>query len=173
MAEKGFKVLNLSKVKISHKNVFNKFVSFSDVPIYLNAADVAVIWRIKSIGNQVASPVKFSEYICCGLPVISNNSVDMISSYITKNECGLLIDKLDDLDNLSLYDLKQKDRKRISETGVLNFGSNKIVDQYLRTYTSMNNLGKNMAIFLINCCINAICFSMNCFWNLNNYLYIN
>ena len=97
LAEKGLKVLNLSKKKIEHKNVINKFVSYSEVPFYLNAADVAIIWRDKSIVNKVASPVKFSEYVCCGLPVIANESVDMIKDYIKKNSCGLLINSLDDI----------------------------------------------------------------------------
>ena len=82
LAEKGLKVLNLSRKNIPHKNIFNKFANYSEMPVYLNAADIAIIWRDKSTVNKVASPVKFSEFICCGLPVISNYSVDMISEYI-------------------------------------------------------------------------------------------
>ena len=93
LAEKGFKVLNLSKKNISHKNVINRFNSYNEMPYYLNAADVAIIWRDESVVNKVASPVKFSEFVCCGLPVISNRSVDMISEYITRNESGLLTRK--------------------------------------------------------------------------------
>ena len=63
------------------------------MPKYLNAADAAIIWRDKSIVNKVASPVKFSEYVCCGLPVIANKTVDMINNYILKNDCGLLTDR--------------------------------------------------------------------------------
>jgi len=137
LAKKGIKVLNLSKKEILHKNVFNKFVSYSEMPSYLNAADVAIIWRDKSIGNKVASPVKFSEYICCGLPVIANSSVDMISEYITKHDSGVLIDSLDDIELRTLKDLKQKNREKISETGILNFGIETIVDKYLKTYSSI------------------------------------
>jgi len=139
LAEKGLKVLNLSKKVISHKNVFNKFISYSEMPLYLNSADIAIIWRDKSIVNKVASPVKFSEYVCCGLPVIANYSVDMISEYITKHDCGILIDSFDDIEISTLNDLKQKDRKKISEAGILNFGIDSIVNQYFQTYSSIIN----------------------------------
>ena len=137
LAEKGLKVLNLSKQKIEHKNIINKFVSYSEMPIYLNAADVAIIWREKSIVNKVASPVKFSEYICCGLPVISNDTVDMIKEYIKKNSCGLVINSLDDIDINSLNHLKQIDRQAIAETGLSNFGTEKIVDRYSQIYSAI------------------------------------
>lgn len=140
LAEKGLKVLNLSKKVIDHKNIVNKFVRYSEMPAYLNAADAAIIWRDKCVVNKVASPVKFSEYICCGLPVIANNSVDMISDYITRHDCGVLIDSLDNIDSSTIIILKQKDRKQISESGILNFGINSVVNNYFKTYSSINSL---------------------------------
>lgn len=140
LAEKGLKVLNLSNKVISHKNVFNKFLSYSEMPLYLNSADAAIIWRVKSIVNKVASPVKFSEFICCGLPIIANYSVDMIGEFITKHDCGVLIDSIDDIEMSTLNDLKQKDRKKISKSGSLNFGIETIVSQYIRLYEEINEL---------------------------------
>jgi glycosyltransferase involved in cell wall biosynthesis len=139
LAEKGLKVLNLSKKEINHKNIVNKFISYSEMPAYLNAADVAIIWRDKSIVNKVASPVKFSEYICCGLPVIANESVDMISEYITKHSCGILIDSLENINLKDIKDLNLKDCAKISEEGILNFGIDTIVNDYLKTYLSFIN----------------------------------
>ena len=139
LAEKELKVLNLSKSKIEFKNVINKFVSYSDVPYYLNAADVAIIWRDMSIVNKVASPVKFSEYVCCGLPVIANDSVDLINEYIKKHSCGILVNSLDDIDINSLNQLKQIDRQAIAETGLSNFGIDKIIDQYSQIYEAIGN----------------------------------
>ena len=82
MAVNGWKVLNLSKAHIDNSNVINRFVPYKEVPYYLSAADVAVISREESIVNKVASPVKFSEYVCSGLPVIATPSVDSINSFI-------------------------------------------------------------------------------------------
>ncbi|MBS4034560.1 MAG: glycosyltransferase [Ignavibacterium sp.] len=139
LADKGLKVLNLSKKEIRHSNIINKFVSYSEMPEYLNAADAAIIWRDKSIVNEAASPVKFSEYICCGLPVIANRSVNMISEYIIKHQCGLLVDDLDKIDLTTIKELGSMNRKKISEDGNKNFGIETIVDKYLEIYSSMNN----------------------------------
>lgn len=46
-------------------------LSYDEVPDYLNAADVAFLLRDNDIMNAVASPTKLSEYLACGLPVIS------------------------------------------------------------------------------------------------------
>lgn len=140
LAEKEIKVLNLSKKVINHKNVINKFVIYSVMPEYLNAADAAIIWRDKSIVNKVASPVKFSEYICCGLPVIANSSVDIINDYLIQHNCGIIIEKLESIDSGILSALKQKDRKMISDTGIKYFGIETVTDKYLKIYSSINNL---------------------------------
>jgi len=138
LAEKGLKILNLSKKVINHKNIMNKFVSYAEMPLYLNAADVGIIWRDESVVNKVSSPVKFSEYICCGLPVISNYSVDMIREYIASNNCGILLKDLNDLDINMIEKLKQFKRSEISADGILKFGIEKIVSNYLEIYSSLN-----------------------------------
>ena len=53
---------------------------------------------------------------------------------LTKYNCGVLIDSIDDIEMSTLNDLKQKDRKKISESGILNFGVDTIVSQYIRLY---------------------------------------
>lgn len=135
LADNGIKVLNLSKKEIAHKNIINKFVSYALMPSYLCAADAAIIWREESIVNKVASPVKFSEYICCGLPVISNQVVDMIRDYIVNEDCGIVLNSLDELEIDELNTLKMKDRNSISEMAVKKFGLQKITNTYLKTYS--------------------------------------
>ena len=134
-AEIGLKCLNLSKVKINHKNIFNECVRYRDMPQYLNAADIAVIWRDMSIVNQVASPVKFSEYVCCGLPVIANQAVDMIVEYISSNACGLILKEVSDIKMNNILPLMMKDRYSISKQGISRFGMDAIIDSYLDIYS--------------------------------------
>ncbi len=140
LAERGIKVLNLSKKEITHRNIINKFVSYDKMPSYLNAADAAIIWREESVVNKVASPVKFSEYICCGLPVISNSAVDMIKEYILNEDCGLILNSLDELDMTKLTALKRKNRISISEKGIQNFGVESITKKYLETYSLLTGV---------------------------------
>jgi glycosyltransferase involved in cell wall biosynthesis len=139
LAERGLKVLNLSKKNIPHKNVINRFTTYPDVPFYLNAADIAIIWREQSTVNKVASPVKFSEFISCGLPVISNYSIDMIRDYIKEHRYGVLLNRIEDIQMSTLNELKQMDRKVISKSGILNFGLDTIADKYLQIYEEKTN----------------------------------
>jgi hypothetical protein len=140
LAEKDIKILNLSKKEINHRNIINRFVSYKEMPSYLNAADAAIIWREESIVNKVASPVKFSEYLCCGLPVISNSWVDLMNDYIISEDSGLIIDNLDELDLNKLNLLRLKDRNYISQKGIQIFGVETITKSYLKIYSSINTL---------------------------------
>lgn len=134
LAEKGMKILNLSKKEILHRNIINKFVDHTEVSLYLNAADTAIIWRDNSTVNKVASPVKFSEYICCGLPVIANKSVGTIKDFLGNHSCGLFLNTLDELNVNVLNKLKQLDRKEISQNGKETFGIDKIINNYINLY---------------------------------------
>jgi hypothetical protein len=137
LADKEMKILNLSKNEIDHQNIINKFVEYCNVPLYLNAADIAIIWREKSIVNQVACPVKFSEYICCGLPVIANDSVDLITNYIKSSLFGLLINKLDGIDKAKINKLVSLNRQEIADKGIKWLGVENISEKYIRIYSSL------------------------------------
>ena len=54
------------------ENVICKSLGFAEVPHYLNAADVAFLFRDNVVMNAVASPTKLAEYMACGLPIISS-----------------------------------------------------------------------------------------------------
>lgn len=85
------KLLVLTKETESFRDKLNKFadssdvisacqvysLSYNEVPDYLNAADVAFLLRDNDIMNAVASPTKLSEYLACGLPVISTRVSDV------------------------------------------------------------------------------------------------
>lgn len=134
LARLNYKILNLSKSKIKHPNVINLFVHYSNVPSYLCAADIALIWRDSSITNKVASPVKFSEYMACGLPVITNNSIDLVSDFIISNNAGIIIESIGDINDDIILDLKNIDRFKLSKLGSVTFGINAIVNQYIEFY---------------------------------------
>jgi len=140
LTDKNYKILNLSRTEIHHKNVITKFVPYNEMFKYLCAADAAIIFRKKGVTNQVASPVKFSEYVCCGLPVITNDSVDLITHYITTNKCGSIVISLDFINESLLNELKSLDRKTISITGQKYFGIATIANQYVDFYRSVLNI---------------------------------
>ena len=137
IAQNNYKVLNLSKKLIRNQNVINKFIPYNEIYKYLSAADVAIIWREKSVVNKVASPVKFSEYVCCGLPVVSNNNVDLIKNFIKNHNCGLLIKELEYLKNNEIKNLLKLNRLKISREGKVKFGIKNISSLYLNVYDNL------------------------------------
>ncbi len=137
IVSRGYKVLNMSKSEIDHKNVINIFVPYSEVPHYLSAADVGIIWRNNDTVNHVACPVKFSEYVCSGLPVIANNGVDVINKYIEKTNFGVVINSFAELDEKVINKLVLLNRDDISNNASQSFGIEKISDNYISVYKKL------------------------------------
>ena len=73
--------------------VLNKKVHQTEVPNYLLAGDYGILIREQSITNKVASPVKFAEYLCCGLGIIISENLGDYSSFVSNEQCGLLVDQ--------------------------------------------------------------------------------
>lgn len=55
--------------------VIVKSVSHQQVGAYMSAADFGILFRDAGLVNNVASPVKLGEYLCVGLPVLTNLAV--------------------------------------------------------------------------------------------------
>ena len=78
----NYKLLLLTNGKIkNHPNIISKFVNYSEVNNYLNAADFAFFTRDDLVLNNVASPVKFSEFSMSGLTVIQNGNVNQVEEF--------------------------------------------------------------------------------------------
>ena len=137
LAGKNFKILNLSKTEFPHENVISRFVPYGEMFKYLCAADAAIIFRKKGITNKVASPVKFSEYVACGLPILTNDSIDLITDYIRLNDCGKILNSLDSIDENILNEMKKLNRNMISKKGQKDFGIENISNQYLNFYKTI------------------------------------
>lgn len=58
----------------------------------LPAADVACLLRRRDIVNRVASPLKFAEYLACGLPVMIGPEVGGYSKLVRDKRLGCVID---------------------------------------------------------------------------------
>jgi hypothetical protein len=134
----GVRIINLSKIEIDRPHVINLFVDYGHVPRYLMAADVAVLWREDNAVNHVASPVKFAEYVCCGLPVIVSQSVHGAAAFIQKGHPGQV---LDDLDGVSIDGLGRlagrKGREALGAAAWAQYGVESGVQTYLSRYRSM------------------------------------
>jgi len=137
---KNVKVLILAKGDFSkYNNVIAKYIDFTDMPKYLSAADIAIIKRDDNIVNHVASPIKFSEYLACGLPVIADNSVKLIAETINNNNVGVVLNSNEKINTDLLNNLLKLDKNKISEIGKSIFGINNIAKNYFNKYNQILN----------------------------------
>lgn len=72
-------------------------VPHDKVSKYLMAADIGFSLREKSVVDRVASPVKFAEYLRCGVGAACTDNIEDISSLVSKDsKSGILITKIRD-----------------------------------------------------------------------------
>ncbi|MCB0478136.1 MAG: hypothetical protein KDC84_08230 [Crocinitomicaceae bacterium] len=92
--------------------VFRFWVNHEDVKNYLALGDYGLMIRENKVTNNVASPVKFAEYLSLGLkPIISDNIKDY-SDFVSKHNCGLIITENS---NVEFNSLTEADRMRNTE----------------------------------------------------------
>ncbi len=97
-ADANNKLMFLSDIDeniLSLKNQFPDQVSCqklkaNEVPKYLLSGDYGLLIREESVTNKVASPVKFAEYIVCGLKVIISNHLGDYSEFVENFSNGIL-----------------------------------------------------------------------------------
>jgi glycosyltransferase involved in cell wall biosynthesis len=73
----------------------------ADVPRTLAAADIGFMLRDNRPLNQMASPVKFAEYLAAGLSVVASPGVGDISRLIERERIGVLVDPADPVSGAS------------------------------------------------------------------------
>lgn len=79
---------NSSFVKQFKSRIRTAWVKPNEVKNYLLAGDYGLLYREDSVTNQVASPVKFAEYLSCGLNVMISEGLGDFSEFVKQNNCG-------------------------------------------------------------------------------------
>ena len=82
----------IAGVKAAQRTIVS--VPHSEVPGYLAAGDVGLLLRDASPVNRVASPVKFAEYLACGLPIILTEGVGDYSALVQRKGIGCVLPHL-------------------------------------------------------------------------------
>ncbi len=81
----------LARLGVGAKHVTARAARHDQVAAYLMAADVGLLLREDSLTNRVASPVKFAEYLRCGLPVILTPYVGDFSNIAEHEQLGATV----------------------------------------------------------------------------------
>jgi hypothetical protein len=71
--------------------VIQKKVKPHEVAGHLIAGDYGLLLREQSITNAVASPVKFAEYLACGLDVIISENLGDYTQFVLDHKCGSVL----------------------------------------------------------------------------------
>lgn len=96
--QKNLRVILLAKPFLSPLKIQNDFsdrvnqlwVKPAEVSDILQACDYGWLVREKSVTNQVASPVKFGEYLSAGLKIIISEQLGDYSEFVLKNNAGFI-----------------------------------------------------------------------------------
>ncbi|MDB4498319.1 hypothetical protein N9251_03150, partial [Gammaproteobacteria bacterium] len=140
LVSQGIFVLNLSPKKVDIEGVHTMKVPFQEMPAYLSAADISVLWREDNPVNNTASPSKMSEFAAMGLYVIHNNTVGIASEYINKSKAGVLINDVNQLDTIDFTDIFLEKRKNWCQQGLELFGIEKLASSYTKNYKDIINI---------------------------------
>lgn len=82
------------KFNINPETIIHLFVSHQEVPKYMGLADFAISAFIPVPSKRYGSPIKNSEYLAMGLPVIIPKNISDDSEIIEKNNFGYVLNDL-------------------------------------------------------------------------------
>ncbi len=105
--------------------VIQKQVLPNQVPEILQAGDYGILIRELSTTNRVASPVKYAEYLACGLKVIISENLGDYSEFTIKNELGFIHTNINKLTRLDF-----KTRTYLSNFAKEYFSKKKYINYY-------------------------------------------
>lgn len=135
IAFKKIKNLALDSIK---KNIIVKTLNHIDVPIYLSKSDISMFFLKNSDARKAGCPIKFTESVSLGVPVICNKNIGDLDDYFDESEIGLSIDikSINDLKLLSenLNFLTKLSRKKIRNYANKKFSIKNAYDQYKLIY---------------------------------------
>lgn len=137
LVNNDYKVINLSPLSFDLDGCITTLVPFTEMPKYLSAADIAVLWREDTFINNSASPSKFSEFASMGLYIIHNRSVAVATKFISENNAGLLCNVPENVVDAIDKNLIRNKRKIRYEAGQQTFSVEHIGQSYIKTYRSL------------------------------------
>ena len=82
---------HLGSAGVASRDVTIRSAAHEDVATYLMAADLGVLLREDNLTNRVACPVKFSEYLRCGLPVLLTEHIGDLGALVNRERLGCTV----------------------------------------------------------------------------------
>jgi hypothetical protein len=123
------------KIMAFPERVILKWVKPREVPELLFACDYGLIIRAHSVTNEVAAPVKFAEYLSCGLKVLISGSIGDYSDFVRLNDCGLVIRGEDLALPIDIQEVSRAEKIKINELALTHFSKEVYKQSYSRLQT--------------------------------------
>jgi len=108
--------------------VIQKWLEPNNVRDWLLACDYAVLLREQSVTNQVASPVKFAEYLSCGLKILISENIGDYSEFVKRHLVGLVLNELNG--KINFLFVPKEEKTRISKLGQITFSKSEYINSY-------------------------------------------
>jgi hypothetical protein len=112
--------------------VIRKHLNSAQVAQYLIVGDYGLLIREDSVTNQVASPVKFAEYLACGLKVIISQKLGDYTELAEQKNWGYTYNNFNSSVLKPGIDVKQK----ISHEAISFFSKKNYLGQYKQLLSS-------------------------------------
>jgi len=109
-----------SLIKEFPARVICKWCSDNDVIPMMSLGDYGLVIRGNTITNEVASPVKFAEYLYAGLKVIISEKIGDYNLFVKENKCGIVDTEIKE----SLNKLDEQDKSIERKLAKENFSKN-------------------------------------------------
>lgn len=92
-----------------------RYAAHNEVPALLNASDIGFLFLRPSPNIKTSSPVKFAEYLNCGLPVLITPEVGDYSELVVRTGVGAIVEHRGRLDT-SIVDRVTRERAKLAST---------------------------------------------------------
>jgi glycosyltransferase involved in cell wall biosynthesis len=78
---------------IDRNDIFVRFCSRSEMPLYLSIAQMAISFILPVFSKHASSPTKLAEYMSMGLPSVCNQGIGDVDKIIVEAGAGELVDQ--------------------------------------------------------------------------------
>lgn len=135
----------IESCQFDNSHVIIKSVDSSEVPKYIQIADLGLSFRKPSFSMKAVSPIKLGEYLLCGIPVISTAGIGDTEEIIRKEGCGYILKEFSDQEYAKAYKWFMNYKgspDELHEIGKKHFSLDNTVNEYYNALKNCNYLPK-------------------------------